>query len=96
MIYDNPDLCSYCGRKMTRKGSYSVGIPGVPRVYRCDRGDCKPDYSKPTLASVLLEIKVRLGEVTLAETRAAAALQAGSGVCDTFCGVEQPGSSRGS
>ena len=42
------EQCSYCKRPLTDNHSFSYGVPGVPRVYKCDRADCtKPATSQP-------------------------------------------------
>ena len=41
------EQCSYCKRPLTDNHSFSYGVPGVPRVYKCDRADCtKPATSQ--------------------------------------------------
>jgi len=41
---DHPDqqgVCSYCGKELGRKYTFSYGIPGIPRTYGCVRQYCK-------------------------------------------------------
>ena len=32
--------CSYCGKALTLKHTFSYGIPGVKQVFRCSRPEC--------------------------------------------------------
>lgn len=33
--------CTYCGKPLGKKYGFSYGVPGIPRVYACDRFLCK-------------------------------------------------------
>jgi len=35
------DKCSYCSKSLTDKYYFSYGVPGLPRIYGCDRVICK-------------------------------------------------------
>jgi len=36
------ERCSYCGRPLRSKYGLSYGVPGMPRVFKCDRWWCTP------------------------------------------------------
>jgi len=35
------EKCTYCHRTLTPKHSFSYGMPGIKRVFACDRLSCK-------------------------------------------------------
>lgn len=36
-------VCTYCGKSLGSKYSFSYGIPNIPRTYKCNREDCEKE-----------------------------------------------------
>lgn len=38
---ENKTLCNYCGKAVGGSYTFSLGIPGIPMVYGCNRYFCR-------------------------------------------------------
>ena len=48
------DKCTYCGKELGSKYTFSYGIPGVTRIYGCNRWVCKLNCKLQSKIKVVL------------------------------------------